>query len=92
MVKLLLISCISSVACEFHGPFVSIVTGKNRCVHPNFSYCAVFLTAALSAAALALREVFGRCDGAKVSGTVTSHTMVCLVPTGLVLLLLLLFF
>ena len=39
---------------------------KNRFVHLNFSYCAVFLTAALSAAAPPPREVFGRYDGANI--------------------------
>ena len=34
---------------------------------------SVLVMAALSAAAPALREVFGRCDGAKMSGTVTLH-------------------
>ena len=74
MVSLLPICCISSVACAFHGPPVSIATGRNKCVPINLSYFAVLLTAALSAATPAVREVFGRCDGAKVSGTVTSHT------------------
>ena len=53
------------------------------------SYFAVLLTAALSAAAPAVREVFGRCDGAKVSGTVTSHASglpcahgICVAPSG----------
>ena len=73
MVNLLLISCNNSVACAFHGPPVSIATGKNKCVPLNLSFFAVLLTAALSAAAPGVREVFGRCDGAKVSGTVTSH-------------------
>ena len=55
MVNLLPISCISSVACAFHCPPVSIATGKNKCVPLNFSYFAVLLTAALSAAAPAVR-------------------------------------
>ena len=67
------ISCTSFAACAFHGPPVSFATGKNKCVRLNLSYFAVLLTAALSAAAPAVTEVFGRCDGAKVSGTVTSH-------------------
>ena len=73
MVNLLLISCTSSVACAFHGPPILIATGKNKCVPLHFSYCAVLLTAALSAAAPAVREVFWRRNGAKVSGNVTSH-------------------
>ena len=73
MVNLLPISCASSVACAFHGPPVSIVIGKNKCVPLNFSYFAVLFATALSATAPAVREVFGRCDGAKVSGTVASH-------------------
>ena len=46
---------------------------EEKCVLPNLSYFVVLLTAALSAAAPAVSEVLGRCDGAKVSGTVTSH-------------------
>ena len=73
MVNLLPVSCTSSVTCAFHGPPVSSATGKNRCTPLNFLYFVVLHTAALSAAAPAVREVFGRCDGVKVSGTVTAH-------------------
>ena len=73
MVNLLPISYTSSVACAFHGPPVLIATGKNMCVPLNFSYFAVLLMAALSAAMPAVTEEFGRWDGAKASYTVTSH-------------------
>ena len=83
MVNLLSISCTGSVACASHCPPVSIATGKNKCVPLNFSYFAVLLTAALSAAAPAVREVFGRCDGAKVSGTVMSYASGLLFAHGI---------
>ena len=57
IVNLLLISCISSIACAFHDSPAWIATEKNKCVPLNFSYFAVLLTATLSAATPAVREV-----------------------------------
>jgi len=47
--------------------------GTNRCVVWRSSYLFVFSDAAFSAAAPAASDVAGRCDAAKVAGTVTSQ-------------------
>ena len=71
------------ISCAFHGPsFVHSMVLSSRLLWGRtsvfLSTCHISLfclwLAALSAAVPALREVFGRCDDAKVSCTVTSHT------------------
>ena len=81
MVNLLPMSCTSSVTCAFHGPPVSIATGKNKCVPLYFSYFAILLTAALSAVAPAVWEM-GRCESIQHCDVPLE---VCPVPMGLVL-------
>ena len=59
----------------FIGPRVSIAmaTKSGDCLTPV--YLAIFLSEASSAAAPLTADVSGKCEGANVSGTVTSHAM-----------------
>ena len=59
----------------FIGPRVSIAmaTKSSDCLTPV--YFVIFLSEASSAAAPLTADVLGKCEGAKVSGTVTSHAM-----------------
>jgi len=62
-----------------HTPMVSIATGMKWCDGEwcdgdNAEYFAILLVSATDAAAPATREVWTRCDGARVSGQVKSHT------------------
>ena len=59
----------------FYGSRVSIAmaTKSSDCLTPV--YLAIFLSEASSAAAPLTADVLGKCEGAKVSGTVTSHAM-----------------
>ena len=56
-----------------HAPIVSKVSGTKQCVWLNAAYFDDLDASALLAADPALREESGTCNGAKVSGIVTSH-------------------
>ena len=72
--KRLPISTIKFTVLSCMGPMVSNDNGLNSWDELRLAYLASFLSAAVSAALPAEAEVARRCDGARVSATVTSHT------------------